>query len=176
MDRSSLATVVGTALTAACLTLTGAKLLLPATAAGGGAEAGPALQPPFQAAGASFSLKLDPATAKPGCKPTGRLTVTNRGDKPVAIEATLRMLAAKPASPHARMVAFPQEKWSHQMVVKLQPGETRTVALNVTQPVPAGHTASFLLQVGNESGKLAEIVAEPVRLQQTLTPAADTTS
>jgi hypothetical protein len=149
------AIVAGTALTTAALLLGGARLVQSATADADPAPLAPA-RPSFEVEGMRFEMTADSNAWRAGAMPTVVLTASNGGDCAVSHDAVLRLMASAPVDRMSRMVALPVETWSKQVLVALQAGESRRIELTLDKPLPAGRSLSFVLQVGERRGLLAE--------------------
>ena len=108
-------------------------------------------QSALEVKGVALSLSPDQPTYRPGQIPVLKLQAVNKQDCPATLEVALDMMAARPASPMARMMPQPTKVWSHSCEISLQPEEDRTFEIPADVKLEAGTSAWLTLTVGGES-------------------------
>lgn len=124
-------------------------------------------RPQLTSEGCRFVLKADKATYEAGQAPGFELTASNPTGKPATATVWVQVLASAPASPMSRVMPRPRSLWSHQCVVSLAPGETKTLSIASDAKLPAGQRISITL-----SDKAASILAGGLNVPARPTAAA----
>ena len=108
-------------------------------------------QSTLEVKGVALSLSPDQPTYSPGQTPVLKLRAVNGRDRAAELKVALEMMAARPASPMARMMPQPTKVWSHSCEISLQPKEDRTFEIPADVKLEAGTSAWLTLTVGGES-------------------------
>ena len=101
--------------------------------------------------GLELTLKIDAATSKPGKKPVLTVTAVNTTDKPIEMDAQIRMTSMSLGSTMSRRGPMPQSVWSEGCHISLKPNETRTYELAAKAAVGKGNVISFNMKAGGKT-------------------------
>lgn len=163
--------ILGIAAATAAVTVT----MLHAARVGAADEAQPIkpriVRPTLTSQGCTFTLKADKAEFAPDEAPAMAIEAANPTQEPVETSVWVSITGASPASMLSRVMELPATLWSHELAVRLEPGEKKTVRIEADIKLPAKQIISLMLTDKKQTVTVDQIAA-PAQMQQA-SPAQD---
>ena len=102
-------------------------------------------QPKLTAQKCVFTLKTDKPSYEAGEMPVLQVKAANPTGEPVEAAVWISMSSSSPASMISRVMVLPKPLWTEKCLVKLKPGETKTVTLATEAKLPPGQSVSITM-------------------------------
>ena len=112
-----------------------------------------------------FTLKTDKPSYEAGEMPVLEVKASNPTDEPAEAAVWISMSSSGPALMISRVMVLPKPLWTEKCLVKLNPGETKTVTLATKTKLPAGQSVSITM-----SDKDLTVLARALNVQQIQLP------
>ena len=125
-------------------------------------------QPKLTTGKCVFSLKTDKPSYQADEMPVFQIQATNPTEKPVETAVWVSMSSSSPASMLSRVMVLPKPLWTEKCLVKLKPGETKTISLASKTKLPAGQHVSITM-----SDKDLQVLARALSVQKPNLPAQE---
>jgi hypothetical protein len=109
----------------------------------------------FHADGVDVTLTGKPTAA--GAEAVATLTAVNRREAAVERKVRVRLTVTPKPQPTSRMLLPPKEKWTREVTLRLEPGETKTIALRTAVKLAKGESATFTAG-DNRPARLSPVV------------------
>jgi hypothetical protein len=149
MKRSDVYAIVGVAVVTMAVTL-GILAPRPLTAEAENTIKPMIAVPELSVEDCVLTVSTDKTEYLPGDRPQLVLRATNKGSAALSTTISLSITATSPASMLSRRLEIPEPLWTHQQLVTLQPGETRTYTLDTDAELPAGQMISIAISAGDQ--------------------------
>jgi hypothetical protein len=116
----------------------------------------PIVRPELRVGGCVFTLAADRAEYEPGQSPVLTLRAENPTVQSAETKVLVQIAATRPVSLMARRMPIPKVVWSHEELVGLGAGETKSIELATKTPLEANQHVTITLSSGEQKVVAAE--------------------